>query len=376
MTKPVVVHLITSLDRGGAEAMLGRLVTAVSGGTGGGRHLVVSLAAKGPMADPMIVAGVPVYSLGFKPGRPSIAGFFHLWGLLRRERPDILQTWLYHADLLGLCVGKLARVPRIVWNVRCSNMDMRQYSKLTAMVLWLLARFSVIPNAVVVNSEAGRRAHVELGYRPRRWQLIPNGIDTDRFRPNPDLRALGRAELGLVDGDVAFVMAARFDPMKNFSGFLGAAAEIKATLPAAKFVLMGRGVIPDNSELAKLVAASGLGPSLSLLGERADLDQLMPAFDVAVVPSLFGEGFSNVLGEAMAAGVPCIATDVGDARDIIGETGLIVPAGDTARLAGAMRDLATMDRAALGVAARERISSRFSLPLIVAAYQSFYRELV
>lgn len=272
MTEPVVVHLITSLDRGGAEAMLVRLVTAFSNGEGAGRHLVVSLAGKGPLADSLIVAGVPVYSLGFRPGRPSIAGFFHLWGLLRRERPDILQTWLYHADLLGLWAGKLARVPRIVWNVRCSNMDMRQYSKLTAMVLRLLAKLSAIPDAVVVNSEAGKSAHIQLGYRPRRWQFIPNGIDADRFRPDPVMRGRGRAELGLADTDVAFAMAARFDPMKNFAGFLAAAAEIKAILPAAKFILLGRGVTPDNPDLAKLVAASGLGPNLSLLGERADLE--------------------------------------------------------------------------------------------------------
>lgn len=378
MSDPVVVHLITSLERGGAESMLAKLAVALHGR--GMRHVVVSIGDLGPLGGPLLAAGVPVYGLGFKRGRPSLGGFFRLLSILRTEQPDILQTWLYHADLLGLLAGRLARVPRIVWNVRCSNMDMRRYSRLSAWVLRGLAWASSRPAAVVVNSEAGKQAHIALGYRPKRWQLIPNGIDCEQYRPDPSLRAAARRALGLGDDEIVFVMVARVDPMKNHAGFLAAAGKLKAKAPfKARFVLIGRDAKPNNLQLARASNEAGLGESVRMLGERADLSELLPAFDVLVLPSLFGEGFSNVLGEAMAAGLSCIATDVGDAAMIVGDAGIIIPPADPVALAAAMLDLGGMEasaRAALGSRARERIAANFALGAILARYEAFYRELL
>src|SRR5262249_37879304 len=148
-------------------------------------HCVASLINVGPVGEMIRAQGIPVYSLGMKRSVPSFSALWKLWKLIHTERPQIIQTWLYHADLLGLLVGKLAGFPALAWNLRCSFMDMRNYPKLSELVVRILSRLSDIPDVVVVNSEAGREAHVRLGYRPKRFELIPNGFELDQFRPDP-----------------------------------------------------------------------------------------------------------------------------------------------------------------------------------------------
>jgi len=382
-----VVHLITGLGGGGAEGMLARLVArsepARSEPAGSEparfRHVVVSLTDDGFHGPAIRRAGVPVHCLGMGRGRPSLGGFLRLVWLLRRLRPDIVQTWLYHADLLGLLVGRLTRVPCVVWNLRCSNMDLSRYGWQTRLVLRLLSRLSAWPDAVLTNAESGRRYHQAIGYRARRWELVPNGFDLARFRPDPRARARARAQLGLGDGDVVIGMVARADPMKDHASFVAAAARLRRDRPEARFVLVGRGVADPAGAVAGAVAQAGMSEQFRLLDERADLEQLLPAFDLASLSSAFGEGFANVLGEAMACALPCVATDVGDARQVIGETGLIVPPGDPAALANAWRQMIEAGaerRAALGLAARQRIAERFSLETALRRYQAIYESLV
>lgn len=368
-----VVHLITGLDGGGAERMLTHL--ASGGDRAAFSHTVVSMMDEGVYGPELREAGVTVHCLDMPRGRPSWRGFRRFLKLLRAEQPAVLQTWLYHADLLGLAARRLSGSPRLVWNLRCSDMDMAHYSPLSRLILRLLARWSDRPDLVIVNSEAGRVLHQQLGYRPRRWSVIPNGFDLGRFHPDPAAPGRLRAALGLPADAIIAGHVARFDPMKDHAAFLAALA----LCPNIHGVMVGKGVTPTNLELTDTVRRLGLEARVHCLGERRDMPELMAGFDFLVLSSAFGEGFPNVVGEAMASATPCIATEVGDAAAIIGATGKTVPRRDPAALARAMNELAALTPTArheLGKAARVRIEAHFGLPQTIAAYEREYLALI
>ena len=371
-----VLHLITGLEVGGAETMLARLVAGLDRARF--RCTVVSLGAGGALAAEIAAAGVSVHSLGMRRGLVSgAAGILRLRRLLRAVRPDLLQTWLYHADFTGLVAGRLAGVRPIVWNLRCADMDLSRYAASTRLLVRLLAQLSGAPDAVIVNAEAGRRWHERLGYRPRRWAVIPNGFDAERFRPDAAARAAFRRDLGIADDVPVIGVVARFDPMKDPATFVRAAAVLGRKRADARFVMIGRGLEAANPALAAELQAAGLGPRLHLLGERRDVAALLPGLDLFALTS-FSEGFPNVLGEAMAAALACVATDVGDARLLLGDCGRIVPRADAQAMAAAWAELIEAGpaaRAALGARARARIESAFTLAPAVAAYERLYAEL-
>ena len=369
-----VCHLITTLDIGGAELMLARLVERMDR-----RRFptaVMSLATPGPVADRIRAAGVQVTTLDMRRGRPAPSALVRLAGRLRALRPDVLQTWLYHADLLGLAAGRLAGVPRILWNVRNSNMRMERYGFVSRRTLDACRLASRHPDGIVVNSRAGYEAHRRLGYRPRVWYLIPNGIDTALFRPDPAARARVRRALGVPPDAPLIGFAARVDPMKDHDTFLRAAALLVRGRPAARFLLVGEGTQPGGC-LDDAVRRAGLGASLLRLGARADMAALTAALDVAAAASR-GEGFSNVVAEALACGVPCVATDVGDGAEIVGGAGVVVPPEDPERLAAAWVDLIDRGPAArrdLGSAGRARIAGSYSLARAVRRYERLYASV-
>ena len=370
MPRIAVAHLITGLETGGAERMLAQLVARMDRERF--RSIVISMTNTGPMEAAIVGAGLPVRTRGIRRGLPDPRAVLRLRRILREFRPDILQTWLYHADLLGLAAWQLGFAPHLLWNVRCTD------SLGSDVVRTLLAWCSGRPDAVVVNSAAGRQFHIGLGYHPRHWELLPNGFDTDMLRPDPGRRARVRSEFGWDESVIAIALPARNHPMKDHATFLAAAAQLAARAPAARFVLIGRGNDAGNRELAKVIAASGLGERLALLGEREDLYSLYPAFDIVSLSSAYGEGFPNVLGEAMSCGVPCVATDVGDAAEIIGDTGTVVPPRDPASLAAAWQRFASLslqERVVGGGAARARIVAQFSLTSIVRRYEAVYEGL-
>jgi len=367
---PVIIHLITDLETGGAETALVKLLAAH-------RHapytpVVVSMTGRGALGDAVEAEGATLHGLAMRRGHMDPGGLFRLIGLLRRYRPEILQSWMYHADLLGLIAGRLARVPRILWNVRCSNMDMSAYSRMSILVVRTLARLSRQPEAVVVNSLAGQAWHQHLGYRPRRWAYIPNGFDTARFRPDAEARMAIRGELGIPAEAPLIGMLARVDPIKDHGCFIAAAARFGEQRPEAHFLLAGSGIEAGNPALA---GAAVLGSRIHLLGERRDAPRIIAALDIATLTSAFGEGFSNFIGEAMACAVPCVVTDVGDSRRIVGDGGLVVPPSDGAALAEAWERLIAIGpeaRAEIGAAARARIKNEFTAEAIAKQYQALY----
>jgi glycosyltransferase involved in cell wall biosynthesis len=367
-----IAHVISDLDTGGAEVMLAKLVGAMDRARFS--NTVISLTDRGQLGEQIESSGVAVHTLGMKRGRPDILALPRLIRLLKTLKPTIVQSWLYHADLLSTLAVKFSGSPILVWNVRCSDMDLKRYSLLSRWVRWVLARWSAAPAAVIVNSEAGKQQHERLGYRPRRWDVIPNGFDTERFRPDTSLRLSLRQEWKVPQDAVVVALVARVDPMKDHATFLNAAQQVANARHNVNFLLVGK----DTQTLAPAVAAKGLTDRVRVLGYRSAIECLLPGVDVLCLSSAFGEGFPNVLGEAMACGIPCVSTDVGDARSIIADTGLIVPVRDPASLAQAIVDLIDRGPAArehLGRAARARIEVEYSLPRIVDRYTALYSDL-
>ena len=337
----------------------------------------VSVTDEGTLGQKIREIGVPVFTLQMRRGRPSITGLWRLIRILRRERPSIIQTWLYHSDFIGLIGGRISRVPKVLWNIRCSETEELYTRGLNGVILKLLARLSASPNAVVVNSTAGKHTHERLGYHPRRWEVIPNGVDIDEFRPEPGAGHLVRGELGIENEDLLIGLVARYDPLKDHETFLMAAAEFARSEKHVHFVLVGNGVDESNQVLTRRIRELGIEVRVHLLGERSDISFLNSALDVATCSST-GEGFPNVIAEAMACGTPCVSTDVGDARILLGDTGLLVEKADSSALARAWRNLADAGparRTGMGEAARARIIQHYDLRAITQRYEALYRGL-
>lgn len=377
MTMIKIMHIITTLSSGGAESALYRLISNSHRGPAI-EHAVVSLTGQGIYGSRLKRMGIPVYCLGMKPGSPDPRKVIMLYRLIRRFHPHILQTWLYHADLLGLLVGRFARVSKIVWNVRCSEVFFEDYAPTTRWVFGLLKRLSHAPDAIIVNSIAGKEFHVRAGYRPKRWAVIPNGFETERYRPSIASRNRVRQVLGLDESIRIIGMVARFDPMKDHANFFAAAGRLSSVYHDVCFVLCGRGMDPGNDDIQRMIKNNDLEGRVYLLGERSDMHAIFPGLDINTLTSL-GEGFPNVLGEAMACGVPCVATDVGDASYIIGNTGRIVPPGNPEALSGAWGGLLSISpeqRAGLGLKARKRIEDNFSISKTVRQYEQLYCDVL
>ncbi len=368
-----ICHLITSLDTGGAERSLVNLVTAMNREEF--KNEVVTLLKPGPMARALVQAGISVTSMEIGRYRPNPAVLLSLIRYLRAKRPTILQTWLYHADFFGTAAAFVVRPEHLLWNVRSSEIDQPGIPRSTRYLARFLATLSRRPDAIIVNSQVGQRYHDRIGYRPKQWINIPNGVDLERFCPRREERASLRARLGL-PGDASVIgFVARYHPMKDVETFLRAASLFQRDHENVRFVLCGDDLRPGNAHLADLIRALDLGRRIVLLGPQPDIELIYPTFDVLTLCSIYGEGFPNVLCEAMACDVPCVATDVGDSAEIIGDCGLIVPRRDPEALAQAWQRLLENGPNLTRESGRSRIAARYSLNRMRAHYESLYRSI-
>lgn len=367
-----VAHVITTMDVGGAETMLWKLISGLDHARW--RHTVFPLKSGGEIAARLETLGVVVRPLGMTANVPNPMPILTLTRELHRRRIDLVQTWLYHGDLVGGIAATLAgRIP-VIWNIR-GHLDAVHGRRATRWVRAAAARCSGwMPAAIVSCSESDRRLHEALGYDGSRMTVIPNGFDLEIFRPDATARASVRAELGLSPETPLIGLVARFDPQKDHRNFIEAALLIKRCRSDAAFVLCGRDVTRDNAQLSEWIDNAGLASAVHLLGPRHDVPRLNAALDIACSASAFGEGFPNAVGEAMASGVPCVVTDVSDSARLVGDTGVVVPPRDARALANAC--LALLEdgdrRRCLGTAARDRIRNCFAIDRIVGQYETLY----
>ena len=370
MTKKIV-HIITGLNDGGAEGVLTRLCLH----SRKVRHVVISLMDEGKYGPILAQSGVAVHCLGMSPGKPSIVRLFRLVRLIRAEQPDAVQTWMYHADLLGGIAARLAGVRRVFWGIRHSTLEKGKSKRSTIMIARLCALLSSwVPAKIICCANKARAVHADIGYFPQKLRVIPNGYDLSRFMPDAAAGAAVRTELGLEPDEFIIGNVGRFDPLKDHSNLLKALSRLAECRIRFRCLLIGKGLSPDNTGLVKQINAFGLQDSVLLVGQRSDIPAVMNALDLHVLSSL-SEGFPNVLAEAMACGTPCVSTDVGDALEIVGDQEACCPARDSKALADIIIKIAGEWQHSPSAwlarkdACSQRIAEKFSIDVMVEAYE-------
>jgi glycosyltransferase involved in cell wall biosynthesis len=339
---------------------------------------VISLTDVGPVGEKIKKLEIPVIGLGMKRGVPNPFFLLKLARILKQEKPDILQTWLYHADLMGLLAGKLVGVPSIVWGIHHSNLSPESNKKLTIKVAEICAMLSKYADKIICCSESSLKAHSKIGYSLQKMTIIPNGFDIKKFSPIHTANKQLKRQLSIPENSYLIGLVARWDPLKDHYNFIQAARIVANQIPNVHFVLCGDNITPKNETLISWIKDVNLEKSFHLLGRREDIHKIMPAFNLLVLSSK-GEAFPNVLGEAMACEVPCVTTDVGDSAYIVGDTGLVVPPENPQLLGEAILTFLkspASHRKKLGQLARERVENYFSLDLIVRKYENVYIDLL
>jgi glycosyltransferase involved in cell wall biosynthesis len=370
-----ILHVITGgLGRGGAEGVLLRLVRESRTEL---RHVVFTLRPMPAYVDDFRALGVELRSLDVQHFGAFARGFGELLREVRRVNPAVIQTWMYHSDLLFGLIGKLLGIP-VVWNIRqsdCSRKNLGPRTWLTAKADAWLSRF--VPETIINCSSSSIGLHRQFGYAGK-FVHIPNGFGAALPADPGGERAALRRELSLGGGDFVFGLVARFHPVKNHPALVEAFSRVHERLPGARLVMAGVGVARDNPEFDAICRGADAG-ALRPLGFRSDVERLYRMFDVFVLCSAWGEGFSNVVAEAMLQGTPCIVTDVGDAAEIVADTGWVVPAGDVDALAAAMLAAAQsspVELARRGEAARQRVLAHYSIDTMVRDYRRVWDSAI
>ncbi|MDB6138612.1 MAG: mtfB 2 [Verrucomicrobiaceae bacterium] len=358
-----LLFIVTALGTGGAEMMLAQLVT----------HLdpqrfstqVISLAEGGKYSTVLQDAGIPVHTLGMAAGRPSLRALWKLRALTRHIAPGLLIGWMYHGNLAATLACWAGRRTPVLWNVRQSLYSLALEKRGSALVIRLLAWIGFNPRHILYNSQISAHQHEAIGYNAGLTKVVPNGFNTGTFTPDPEARRSVRDELGLSADALLIGRFGRNSAMKDYPVFIAAMQKIRQTWPQARAIIAGTGTeslgpLPDN---------------IHVLGERHDLPRLTAALDIACSSSSFGEGFPNVMAEAMSCAIPCVVTDVGDSAWLVGAAGVVVPSRNAEALATALCGLLALPsqgRQSLGDLGRQRILADFSLPAVVHQFEALF----
>lgn len=339
---------------------------------------VISLMGLGEVGPRIQALDIPVYALGMRRGgMPSPVVLWRLWHLLWQMQPHIVQSWMTHSDLLGGLAARLAGVPRVIWGVRTTDYSVESHR--TRVVRWMCARLSFfVPDIIVCAAQASLESSAKAGYDTGKLKVIPNGFDVLALRTQLGAGLAVRQLCGLDEEHMVVGCLGRYNPAKDHANFVRAAGLLAARYPACRFLMVGRDLQKENTDLMALIAATGFADRFVLLGERSDPAACLDAMDVFVLSSCT-EGFPNALGEAMAMAVPCVTTDVGDAPVLLGDAGEVVPVFDSEALAKAVDRLLQLpkdERQALGRKGQERVESEFSMAAAARQFADLYEELM
>lgn len=336
---------------------------------------VLPLIPGGALRREIDALDVPVLELKPSGMTAAPAAFASLLRSLARLKPDLIQGWMYHGNLAATLAGTILRRP-VIWGVHATSVRMLQQSNWTsAVVIKLGAMLSAQPQSIIYVANSSAQEHLDVGYTSPRSTIIPNGFDCTEFLPNLGARKAVRLQLGLSPDTHLVGIVARYHPMKDHDTFLQSAHLLNR--PDTHFLMIGPELDRRNTAILSKISQLALEKHVHLLGERSDIAQLLPAFDVFSLSSAWGEAFPLAVGEAMACGIPCVVTNVGDSAYLVQNTGIVVPARDPKEMAGAWRRLLDNPdlRTSLGTHARNRILERFSLPAVARQYEKLYRQV-
>jgi glycosyltransferase involved in cell wall biosynthesis len=372
-----ILHVITDLDVGGAEFMLLRLLQAAQTKTTD-EHVVVSLTSVGVIGEQLKMLGIPVYSLNMKGIKQFVTVFSDLRGLIKSLRPDLMQTWLYHADFLGGLAARSCGLKHVVWGIHSTEVPFQRYPITWALrsVCAVLSYF--IPSAVWFVADRSAKKHRSIGYDRRKFIVIPNGFDLDYWTFRSHVSTSLRIRIGVRENTLLIGSVGRYNPDKDHDTLLRAFVEVCEAEQNTLLVLVGSGLEPGNVELMKKIQQLGIASKVVLLGPQSDLPEIMSGFDLFCLHSRT-EAFPLVLGEAMALGLLCVTTDVGDSAFLLQDTDQVVPAESPKQLAKAVLEslrLPPEEQARKRKAAQSRVSMFFSLDLMLERVRSMYVDVM
>ncbi len=369
-----IAHVINNLQTGGAEATLLRLMEHIDRSRF--EPFVLAMIGEGTIGPRIRELDIPVVALGAARRRLSVRTFLEIRRHLKEFQPDVIQSWMYHSNLAAyLSRGAVRNRPALAWNIRHSLHDLAHEPWMTRQVIKAGAKRSAKVEAIIANSAVSMGQHEAIGYRSSRNEVIPNGFDLEALKPVPDASTKLREELDI--GESAFIIgcAARFHPMKDQRMLVKATAELFEKGRDIHCVLIGRGC-ETGGEAESLRPL--LGERLHLLGERRPLAETVSGLDCLAVASAWGEGFPNVLAEAMACEVPCVTTDVGDAAAIVADPQRVLSPGDQqamVEIVDRMLQLDSQQRQRIGQDGRARILENYPIAKIVKQYEDLWTDL-
>jgi glycosyltransferase involved in cell wall biosynthesis len=374
-----VLHVIIGLDVGGAELMLKRLIT-LNINNPRYSHTVVSLSDVGVVGQQLRELGVEVVALGLSSFFQLPRVFFHLVKLVRCQCPDIVQTWMYHADLIGGFAARLAGCRKVIWGVR--NTDLFSGSGVSQTTVWIMKLCAIlsgfVPHTILCVAHQTKITHANAGYALKKMTVIPNGFDVEAFKPDLGFRHQIRHSLNVSPDTLIIGSVGRFNEYKDHRSFVSALAKLALTDSKICFLLAGRDVDSENITLMRWIEETGHADRFRLLGERRDMPAIFASMDIFCLHSK-SEGFPNVLGEAMCMNLPSVVTDVGDAAMLLGDAGLVVSPQDPEALAQGLLTLIQSSpeaRVSLGNIARERIRENYSIEGVKRQYEDLYQKVM
>lgn len=372
-----IFHIITGTNVGGAEIVLERTLSAIDRTRF--ENSVLSLLPSGPIAEKISQHGPSVSSLDMARGYPGPSQLLRFIKTVRSSRPDLIHGWMYHGSLAATVAWRLkGKKSPLIWSIHHSLNKIEQEPPMTQRIVRQLARWSGRPAAIIYCSKTSQRQHEAVGFERERAVFIPNGIDTTSFQPDAGARGRLQSLLGVDQNRTLVAVIGRVDPMKDHANAIRAAGRVIARGKSIQLILIGRDADSDNDALMDLINAEKMQDNITLLGQRNDIQSLMPGLDILMSSSAWGEAFPLVVAEAMATGVPVVATDLGDTKFLIDDTGFVVPPRDPDALASAIETIVDMDpneRRALGAKARERISTNFALDSVTRMYEDVYARV-
>jgi glycosyltransferase involved in cell wall biosynthesis len=369
-----VVHVITSLDVGGAEMALYRLILEFRGSEYA--HTVIALTPEGGMYTRFVEAGIHLIVLDVR--RSPVRHILRLYHLMRTLRPDIVQTWLYHADFLGGLAARIAGNRNVIWGIRTTDVDVG-CARATGIIRQLCASLSCwIPHTIVCVAEAARRSHSLAGYDLARMVVVGNGFDTSTLTASERQRSELRLQCGFDADAIVVGTLGRFNLDKDHANFVEAAGRLVRRHDRLRFLMVGKNLDANNADLMQWITDTGYADRFVMLGERADVSVCLAAMDIFCLSSRT-EAFPNVVGEAMAMGLPCVATDVGDVALLMADTGVLVPKADSDALACGLAGLMAHGPdywKQMGKRARERILATFTMGRVRERFELIYESVI
>lgn len=376
-----LLFVITGLGTGGAEMMLYKFLTRLNRDRFS--PTVISMLKGGVFVPRVEALDIPVFDLGMKPGVLNPIALPRLIKLLKQIQPDVIQGWMYHANLIAQLANFLSgcKVP-LFWSIHHSVDSLKAEKFTLASTIKLTAWLSSPVNKVVFSAAKGLKQHINLGYDAHNALSISDNFDISKYKPaaNPNFNL--RQTLNLPEDSILIGSVARYHPMKDHANLIEAAAKLIANCPQVHFILVGPNVDQQNPTLSEQIERLDIAEKIHLLGERQDIPDIMTSLDIFTTSSAYGESFPNVLGEAMSCQIPCVATNIGDSPAIVADTGIVVPPKDPEALAQAWQDLIDLGsdkRSQLGIKARNHIETNFNLDGLnsfVRKYELLYEEVL